>query len=472
MAELVIKAVYKNNSFSLLRKGTAIAFPVWGILLPLVGVAMFLITVGSLFSPQFMTTTWSFFALCIAALLSISALVLHTLSQPGEIVLTSRGIRFPFLAVQNHASFKQIPWSQINTLEVYDDNKSGNLVIFLSNGKRIEISLSELDSESIEPIFTAMEIWAGSEKVQLRALELRNNKLKEGGNGSFTQMWEEELARRFHPTAFMPLLPDRMVRKGTLKVVRQLATGGLSAIYLCQENSNQLVVLKESVLPGNAKEETKTKAKEMFEREANLLAKIDHPGIVKVRDYFIEDARHYLVLDYLNGQDLRQLVLQNGPRSVRQVVQMAEQICAVMKYLHAQEPVILHRDLTPDNMVMTNDGSVMIIDFGAANEFLGTATGTLVGKQAYISPEQFRGRACVQSDIYSFGCTLHFLLTGKDPEALSVSHPKEVNEHVSPEMDALVAKCTEVDLLNRFAEFSQIQDNLLKTLSMPLGEKV
>ena len=198
----------------------------------------------------------------------------------------------------------------------------------------------------------------------------------------------------------------------------------------------------------------------MFEREAKLLAKIDHPGIVKVRDYFIEDARHYLVLDYLNGQDLRQLVLQNGPRRESQVQEMAIQICAVMKYLHAQSPSILHRDLTPDNMVMTNDGSVVIIDFGAANEFIGTATGTLVGKQSYISPEQFRGKACEQSDIYSFGCTLYFLLTGKDPEPLSVSHPKELNEHISDQVNQLVARCTDLEAKNRFSSFEEIEQVL------------
>ncbi len=323
--------------------------------------------------------------------------------------------------------------------------------------------LSEFDSHNIEPLITAIEMWAGCDKVQARALELKNKKAIADSSGSFTKMWEEELARRFHPTAFMPLLPERTLRKGNLRVVRQLATGGLSAIYLCQER-NSLVVLKESVLPANTKDETKIKAKEMFEREAILLAKIDHPGIVKVRDYFIEDSRHYLVLDYLNGQDLRQLVFQNGPRREMQVIEMAIQICAVMKYLHSQTPSILHRDLTPDNMVMTNDGSVVIIDFGAANEFIGTATGTLVGKQSYISPEQFRGKACEQSDIYSFGCTLFFLLTGQDPEPLSVSHPKEHNECISDFMNDLVAKCTDMQVKNRFESFLEIDKTLKESL--------
>ncbi len=470
MAELAVKASYKNNAFLFLRKITSGTFPIWGIILPLVGVAMFLISLGSLFSPQTFAMFWSFFALCIAALISIVMLVLHTIAQPGELVITAKGIRFPFLAAQRHASFKLIDWSDISTIEVYDQHSNEVLALFLKSGKRIELILSEFEPQSIEPLITAIEMWAGGDKVQPRALALKNKRQIEDASGSFTKMWEEELARRFHPTAFMPLLPERTLRKGNLKIVRQLATGGLSAIYLCQEQ-NTLVVLKESVLPANTKEETKIKAKEMFEREAKLLAKIDHLGIVKVRDYFIEDARHYLVLDYLNGQDLRQLVLQNGFRRESQVIEMAIQVCAVMRYLHSQSPCILHRDLTPDNMVMTNDGSVVIIDFGAANEFIGTATGTLVGKQSYISPEQFRGKACEQSDIYSFGCTLYFLLTGKDPEPLSVSHPKEVNEHISDHMNELVAKCTDMDAKKRFEDFSEIQ-NFLENAHSPVKESV
>jgi serine/threonine-protein kinase len=113
----------------------------------------------------------------------------------------------------------------------------------------------------------------------------------------------------------------------------------------------------------------------------------------------------------------------------------------ILNYLHTQDPPIIHRDLTPDNVVRREDNDVVLIDFGAANEFVGTATGTLVGKQAYISPEQLRGKATTSSDIYALGGTVHFLLTGKDPEALSASHPKELN--------AVVSFCTEMETSDR-----------------------
>ena len=90
-----------------------------------------------------------------------------------------------------------------------------------------------------------------------------------------------------------------------------------------------------------------------------------------------------------------------------------------------------------------------MIDFGAANQFLGAATGTIIGKQFYISPEQFRGKAEPASDIYAVGGTLHYLLTGRDPEALMRSHPAKVNDKLSERIDSIVAKCTEPEISKR-----------------------
>lgn len=226
--------------------------------------------------------------------------------------------------------------------------------------------------------------------------------------------------------------------------------GGLSAIYLAQLDNKTLVVLKEAVIPDNAVESVKKKAQEMFEREAQLLMKLEHPGIVRVLDYFADSGRHYLMLEHINGQDTRQLVRQNGPQKESTVIKWAMEIAATLKYLHEQDPPIVHRDLTPDNLVLREDGSIMVIDFGAANEFIGTATGTLVGKQAYIAPEQLRGKAVTQSDLYSLGCTLFYYLTGKEPEALSTSDPRTEKPEVSPELAELVTTLTEMEAADRY----------------------
>lgn len=252
------------------------------------------------------------------------------------------------------------------------------------------------------------------------------------------------------------------MRGGSLTIVRQLALGGLSAVYLAQLNGNKLVVLKESVVPDDARSELKDKAREMFSREAKLLMQLHHPNIVKVIDNFEEGGRSYLLLDYVSGQDLRQYVKQNGRLREYQVLGPAIQIADILTYLHSKEPPLLHRDLTPDNIVLRADGSVVVIDFGAANEFIGNATGTFVGKQAFIAPEQFRGKAVAKSDIYAFGATLYYLLTGQDPEALSQSEPSAVCQ-IKEDLSDLVKRCTslEPDERPEAREVSQVLKELL-----------
>jgi len=232
--------------------------------------------------------------------------------------------------------------------------------------------------------------------------------------------------------------------------------GGLSAVYLAQLDNKDLVVVKEAVIPDDAVESIKKKAQEMFEREAQFLMKLDHPGIVRVLDYFADSGRHYLMLEHINGQDTRQLVKQNGAQKESTVVTWALEIAATLKYLHEQDPPIVHRDLTPDNLVLREDGSIMVIDFGAANEFIGTATGTLVGKQAYIAPEQLRGKAVTQSDLYSLGCTLYYYLTGKEPEALSTSDPRTEKPDTSAELAELVITLTQMETEDRYQSAKQL----------------
>jgi serine/threonine-protein kinase len=210
------------------------------------------------------------------------------------------------------------------------------------------------------------------------------------------------------------------------------------------------------MIPKHGAENVKEKAKELFDREAMLLLKLDHPGIVHVLDCFTEGERNYLLLEYINGTDLRQLVRQNGPQKEPDVLEWAIQVATALKYLHEREQPIIHRDLTPDNMVLRNDGRVVLVDFGAANEYIGNATGTFVGKHSFIAPEQLRGKATIQSDIYAFGCTLFFLLVGSEPEALSQSDPREQVETVSEDLAELVKSCTQLEACDRYQNVAQL----------------
>ena len=346
------------------------------------------------------------------------------------------------------------------------------ITLFSRGGVYGDIKLKRLTLEDCEKLMVCLDVFAGKAEREgvddLLALiksDLRDQSnenmaaLTRGDILSQTELWEDELKRRFRAAAFMPLEPGLIMRNGSLTVLRQLALGGLSAVYLAQLSNNSLVVLKESVVPDSAKAELKEKAREMFAREARLLMKLSHAAIVPVRDYFVENSRSYLLLDYVAGQDLRQYVKQNGRVRESLVLDWAVQIAEIMHYLHTQEPPVIHRDLTPDNLVLRTDGTIVAIDFGAANEFISNATGTFVGKQSFIAPEQFRGKACLQSDIYAFGGTLYYLLTGEDPEALSQSAPAE-KIGISGGLSELVKSCTELEVDDRLPSAAKIIENL------------
>ncbi len=142
------------------------------------------------------------------------------------------------------------------------------------------------------------------------------------------------------------------------------------------------------------------------------------------------------------------------------MLRWAFEIVALLEYLHGMKPPVVHRDLTPENFIIGSDGTITLIDFGAANEFLGTATGTVVGKNAYIPIEQFRGKAAPRSDIYAFGGTLFFLLTAKDPEPFSQSNPLACGAVVSSRLNDLIRLCTVVEPEKRIQDVEELKREL------------
>lgn len=288
-----------------------------------------------------------------------------------------------------------------------------------------------------------------------------------GTDGQFTAIWERDLASRFGSTAFVPLEAKAQLKNGALTVIGQVSFGGLSAVYLCKDNLGDSVILKEAVVPLNSDSAMKEKAIEMFKREAKILQGLDHPNIARVLDHFVENDRHYLLIEQVNGLDLRAYVKEHGAQGERLIMRWALEMSGILAYLHQQNPPIIHRDVTPDNIVLDRMGSIKLIDFGAANELVGTATGTLVGKQSYIPPEQFRGKANTQSDIYSLGCTLYYLATGSDPEPLSQSSLPESIREKMPELNALIEKCTAMETEDRIGTMTEVSEIALHYMTLP-----
>ncbi len=469
MADIVVTLKYPNPRARVAFAIVTALMPVWGAIMPIMGVALFVLLLILGAPPNQLVLV-----LGIASSLLLTALfsaILFIRLADKKLLLSRDGLRLPGSSV----IFKkrEFNWAEISNVifsgSLLEGKQNFAININTKSGDNFKIFAKRLSYEDLEQLVLALELWAEpgtmDDKISFVKDELQVHLHKqisssEHSGQSYTEIWEEELERRFNSTAFMVLEPDASLRSGELVIVRQLSFGGLSAIYLCQQNKRELMVLKESVVPADANDELRQQAEQMFEREAKFLMKLAHPNIVKVNDYFVERGRNYLLLEHINGADLRQFVIKNGPLTENRVWQIARTLTEVLKYLHEQNPCIIHRDLTPDNIVLENGRVVKVIDFGAANEFIGTATGTLIGKQSYLPLEQLRGKAVPQSDIYALGCTLFFLLTGEDPEPLAVVRVRSVRHELSEALDEFIAACTDADYKKRPASAADILDRL------------
>jgi hypothetical protein len=193
-----------------------------------------------------------------------------------------------------------------------------------------------------------------------------------------------------------------------------LAKGGMGAIYRAFDVTlNISVAVKENFL-------TSEQFARQFRREASLLAGMRHPNLPRVTDHFsMEGSGQYLVMDYIDGDDLRQLLASRGPLPEAQVLQIGAAVCDALEYLHSRQPAIVHRDVKPGNVKITPTGEVYLVDFGLA-KIAESGQATTTGAQAltpgYAPPEQYGQGTDLRSDLYSLGATLYAALTGKIPE--------------------------------------------------------
>jgi len=347
----------------------------------------------------------------------------------------------------NHPFFRgeKYPWME----QLLSNGIGPNISIDFISGGSATITLSLLTRLQAEDLFSALEKYGDNSRFSSDFVKMQKAIILERTDSqSFTQLWSESLSPQYCATTYVPLPTGHLLQEGRYKVLMELGAGGMSAVYLARADGVK-VVLKESVLPHDIGEKQQQKARELFEREARMLLKLKHAQIARVLDRFVETERDYLVLEYIPGLTLSQLVKARGKQKEKDVLAWGRQLMEILVYLHGQEPPLLHRDLTPENVIVKEDKSIVLIDFGAANEFVGQATGTMIGKQCYIAPEQLRGKASQASDLYALGATMYFLLTADDPEPLSSSHTRAKNGSVSQATDNLIAKLTAYEFEER-----------------------
>lgn len=238
------------------------------------------------------------------------------------------------------------------------------------------------------------------------------------------------------------MLNPGAVLQGRYQIVRLLGQGGMGAVYLTYDLrlGSRLVVVKENQ-GGDPSQ---------FQFEANILAALAHPNLPRVGDHFVEPSgAQYLVMDYVQGQDLDAIVQQRGAIPEREALVWMRQILGAVEYLHANR--IIHRDIKPQNIIITPQNQAVLVDFGVAKQLV-TGRPTLSGARAatpgFSAPEQYRGGTDQRSDVYSLCATLYTLLTARvPPDALALTGgsamlvpPHHLNSAITPQTEAVVLR--------------------------------
>jgi eukaryotic-like serine/threonine-protein kinase len=206
------------------------------------------------------------------------------------------------------------------------------------------------------------------------------------------------------------------------EILDTLGKGGIATTYAAKDlETNETVAIKVMSL----RRAQDWKAIELFEREAKILAQLNHPCIPKYLDYFQidtdRDREFHIVQSLAPGTPLSVLIDRGWQPEVAEVERIAVQILEILAYLHHLSPPVIHRDIKPQNLIKSADGKISLVDFGAVQDtYHQTVTGgsTVVGTYGYMAPEQFRGQAFLSTDLYGLATTLLFLLTREDPSKL------------------------------------------------------
>jgi serine/threonine protein kinase len=271
------------------------------------------------------------------------------------------------------------------------------------------------------------------------------------------------------------MLASGLVLQSRYRVIKQLGQGGMGAVYeAVDERLDTTVALKETLFSDE-------RLRRQFEREARLLARMHHPALPRVSDHFGEGDGQFLVMQYIAGDDLAQMMTdKRGSFPPDQVLTWGDQLLDALDYLHTQDPQIIHRDIKPQNLKLTGRGQIILLDFGLAKGQAGEisrapTTASIFGYTPNYAPlEQIQGLGTdPRSDIYALAATLYHLMTAvKPPDALSraaaivngqddpLQPANEINSRVGQDVARVLARAMSQNREQRFASAAEMRSAL------------
>ena len=282
---------------------------------------------------------------------------------------------------------------------------------------------------------------------------------------------------------------ENTILRERYKITKVVGQGGMGCVYRAEDLRlpGRLCALKEVLIDSADSSELRQQTHEQFLREASILAQLDHPNLPKVSDFFTENEREYLVMDYVAGNDLKQMIdssIQQGETlPIEMVLNWSEQLLDAVIYLHKQAQPVLHRDIKPSNIKLTLDGRIKLVDFGLVKLLSEDESRTLTmvqgrGTAIYTPLEQYGGdggHTDVRSDIYSLGATLYHLMTCKAPaEAKArflnpriLRSPHDLNPSVSSKFSDGILWAMEMHPANRPNSVQSLHDVLFGNEIIP-----
>ena len=253
------------------------------------------------------------------------------------------------------------------------------------------------------------------------------------------------------------------------QVLKVLGEGGMGSVYLAQDTRLPRQWALKEMTDQFTDPAERTEAEAAFMAEASILAALNHPNLPRVVDFFKDQGRNFLVMDFVAGTTLEKRLLQ-GPLGVPESLKMGIQIAQVLDYLHSQAQPVIFRDLKPANVILTPEGRPTLVDFGIARLFrhgAGSDTRAL-GTPGYAAPEQYgRGQSDHRTDLYALGATLHHCLSGRDPADSPFSFPP-LEEAVPAELQRVISRCLELKPEDRMASAADLVQ-ALQAIERDLG---
>lgn len=250
------------------------------------------------------------------------------------------------------------------------------------------------------------------------------------------------------------------------KILGMLGGGGQGAVYQARDlnfpDAKRLVAIKEMHYP-TGDPGVRSATMSTFQREANILATLSHPAIPKIFDFFDQNNRAYLVMEYINGSDLEDILKKTKELPMEKILEWAADLCDVLDYLHNQPEPIIFRDVKPSNIMIDHHGRVRLIDFGIAKVFVSGVKNTMIGTEGYSAPEQYKGDVNPLSDIYALGATLHHIITRTDPRleppfSFNERPLKDYNPTIPAGLEEVVNKSLEMDPHDRFKSCAEMKE--------------